>query len=130
MLGAAISQPRAGDVTGTWNVAAKFLVHGGPGDGRSTDMKAVFQFVQKGAALDGAFIPYAEDGKTAQPSLAIADGRVSGNKVTFSVTRDAETSLRFALVLVDGHLRGDGTPSKDVNGGGKLTIRIDATRRK
>jgi hypothetical protein len=105
-------------------------VTGGPGDGQSKDMKAVFELTQKGKALTGTFTPYAEDGETAQPSMPLVGGRVNGAKVTFSVKKDADTSLKFALVLSDGHLRGDGTPSREVNGGGTLTITIDAVRRK
>ena len=93
-------------------------------------MKATLQLAQKGTALSGTFVPCAEDGKTAQPAIPITDGRVSGSKVTFRVKQDAETSLAFALVLADDRLRGDATPSKDVNGGGKLTIKVDARRRK
>jgi hypothetical protein len=37
--------------------------------------------------------------------------------------------LKFALVLANGHLQGEATPNKDV-AGGKLTIKVDATRRK
>lgn len=128
-LGSA-TQARPGDVTGTWDVAATFTITGGPGDGRSTGMKAVFSLEQKGTALTGTFVPYAEDGKTAQPALPIVEGRVAGNKITFRVKSDPDTSLAFALVLADGHLRGTGTPSKPVAGGGKLSITIDATRRK
>lgn len=130
MLGAAIASSRADDLSGTWDVGAKFSIVGGPADGRSTTMKAVLQLAQKGAAVTGTFTPYAEDGKTAQPAMPLLNGRVTGTALAFSVKQDAETSLTFALVLADGHLRGTARPSKDVSGGGKLAITIEATRRK
>ena len=130
VLGAALAPGGAEDLTGTWDVAAKFSIVGGPGDGRTMDMKAEFHLVQSGTALSGTFVPYADDGKTPQPSLPLSDGLVIGTKVTFSVKQGADTSLTFTLVLADGHLRGDAVPSKDVTGGGKLTIKVDATRRK
>ena len=92
-------------------------------------MKAELKLVHRGTALSGTFVPYAEDGKTAQPSLPLTDGRVTGSTVTFRVKQSADTSLRFTLGLTDGHLRGDAVPSKDVAGGGKLTIKVYATRR-
>lgn len=128
-LCAAISPGRADDVTGVWDVAAKFSITGGPGDGQSTDMKAVLELTQKGKSLTGTFTLYAEDRKTAQPSVPIVDGRVNGTKVSFRVKKDAQTSLDFALVFADGHLRGEATPTKEIRGGGKLTIKVDATRR-
>ena len=130
LLAMAVVQPRAEDLTGTWDVAAKFSIVGGPGDGQTTDMKAELKLVQRGADLGGTFVPYAADGKTPQPSLALTGGRVTGANVTFRVQQSADTSLTFTLVLAEGHLRGDAVPSKDVNGGGKLTIKVDATRRK
>ena len=132
MLGSAVAQNRAerpDDLTGTWDVAAKFSIAGGPGDGQTTDMKAELKLVQRDAALTGTFVPYAADGKTAQPSLPLTDGRVNGSTVTFRVKQSPDTSLTFTLVLADGHLRGDAVPSKDIPGGGKLTITVDATRK-
>jgi hypothetical protein len=130
MLAVAISGSRAEDVTGIWDVAAKFSITGGPADGRSTDMKAVLELTQKGRVLTGTFTPYEADGKTAQPSLPIANGRLDGTKLTFTVNNDADSSLKFALVVAKGHLQGEATPNKEVGGGGKLTIKVDATRRK
>ena len=130
VLGTVVAENRADDVTGTWDVAAKFSIAGGPGDGQTTDMKAELKLVQRGGDLSGTFVPYAGDGKTAQPALPLTDGRVKGNTVTFRVKQSADTSLTFTLALVDGHLRGDAVPNKDVNGGGKLTIKVDATRRR
>ena len=130
ILTVAISGRAADDVSGVWDVAAKFSVTGGPGDGQSTDMKAVLTLTQKGSAVTGTFTPYEADGKTAQPSLPIANGRVSGAKVTFTVNNAAGSSLRFELVLTNGRLQGEATPNKEVGGGGKLTIKVDATRRK
>ena len=130
LLSVAAAPRRADDVTGTWDVAAKFSIVGGPADGQSHDMKAVLELAQKGKTLTGTFTPFAEDGKTKQPSMAIADGKVKGAKVTFCVKQNPETSLSFELTLVDRHLRGTATPSKDVGGGGKLTISVDATKRK
>ena len=92
-------------------------------------MKAVLVLSAQDKRLTGTFTPYAEDGKTAQPSLPIVDGRVNGTKVAFSVKKD-DTSLAFALVLMDDQLRGQATPSKPVEGGGKLTITVTASRRK
>src|SRR4029453_6448538 len=94
MLAVAISGSRAGDVTGIWDVAAKFSITGGPGDGRSTDMKAVLQLRQKGNVLPGRFAPYEADGRTAQPSLPIDNGHVDGTKLTFTVNNDADSSLK------------------------------------
>ena len=130
MLAVAISGGRAEDVTGIWDVAAKFTITGGPGDGRSTDMKAVLELAQQGSTLTGTFTPYEADGKTAQRPMPIADGRIDGAKLTFTVRNGGDSSLKFALTLANGHLRGDATPSKEVGGGGKLTISVDATRRK
>ena len=116
------------DMSGTWDIKARFSIEGGPGDGQSTDMKAVLVLVEKDRKLTGKFTPYASDGKTAQPTVPIADGRVNGNKISFRVKQD-DTSLAFALVLVDGQLRGDATSSKTVEGG-KLIISLTASRRK
>jgi hypothetical protein len=129
ILAVAISGSRAEDLTGTWDVAAKFSIKGGVADGQSTDMKAVFQLTQKGSDVTGTFTPYEADGKTAQRSLPILDGRVDGTKVSFRVSQSPTSSLTFALVSANGHLQGEATPNKDVQGG-KLTIKIDATRRK
>ena len=129
MLAVAISGSRAEDVTGIWDVAAKFSITGGPADGRSTDMKAVLELTQQGNVLTGRFTPYEADGKTAQPALPIANGHIDGTTLTFTVNNDADSSLKFALVLANGHLQGEATPNKDV-AGGKLTIKVDATRRK
>jgi hypothetical protein len=115
-------------VTGTWNVAAKFSIKGGVADGESHDMTAVFALTQKGTIVTGTFTPYEADGKTAQRALPILDGQVAADKLTFKVKNDADSSLTFALVLVDGRLRGTATSTKEP-GGGKLTITIDATRR-
>ena len=130
LLSAATAPRRADDVTGTWDVAAKFSIVGGPADGRSHDMKAVLELAQEGKTLTGTFTPFAEDGKTKQPSMPIAGGKVHGGKVTFRVTQNPETSLTFELAVAGRHLRGTATPSKDVGGGGKLTINVDATKRK
>jgi hypothetical protein len=72
MLAVAISGSRAEDVTGIWDVAAKFSITGGPADGRSTDMKAVLELTQKGRVLTGTFTPYEADGKTAQTGKPLA----------------------------------------------------------
>jgi hypothetical protein len=130
ILAAAISGSRADDVSGRWDVAAKFSVSGGPGDGQSTDMKAVLELTQKGRAVTGTFTPYAADGKSVQPTLSIANGRFDGTKLTFTVNDSGGRSLKFALALANGRLQGEATPNKDLDGGGKLTIKVDATRRK
>jgi hypothetical protein len=130
ILAVAISGSDAEDMTGIWEVAAKFSITGGLADGQSTDMKAVLELTQKGNVLTGTFTPYETDGKTAQPSLPITKGHIDGTKATFTVNNDADSSLKFALVLANGHLQGEAIPNKDVGGGGKLTIRVDATRRK
>jgi hypothetical protein len=130
MLTVAISGSRAEDVTGLWDVAAKFSISGGPGDGQSTDMKAVLELTQKGSVLTGTFTPYEADGKTAQPALPIANGHIDGTRLTFTVNNDADNSLKFALALANGHLKGEAIPNKDVGGGGKLTIKVEATRRR
>ena len=119
----------AADMTGTWDINARFSIEGGPGDGQSTDMKAVLVLTEKDKRLTGTFTPYAADGKTTQPAMPIVDGLVDGAKVTFSVKQD-DRSLAFALALVNDQLRGDATPSKPVDGGGKLTITVAASRRK
>lgn len=128
ILAAALSANRTEDVSGIWDVVAKFSVTGGAGDGQSTDMKAVLELAQKGKALTGTFTPYEADGKTAQPPLPIADGRTAGATLTFTVKNAAGSSLKFALVLANGRLQGEATPNKDV-AGGKLTIKVEATRR-
>jgi hypothetical protein len=123
------SRGGAENMTGTWDITARFSIEGGPGDGQSTEMKAVLVLTEQVKKLAGTFTPYAADGRTPQPSLPILDGRVDGGKVAFSVNRD-DSSLAFALALVDGQLRGHATPGKPLDGGGKLTITVTALRRK
>ena len=118
----------ADDVSGTWDVKARFSIVGGPGDGQSTEMKAVLVLAATNKTLTGKFTPYEADGKTPQPSLPIVEGRVDANTIAFTVKKD-DTSLAFKLTLADGQLRGEATPSKPVEGGGKLTITMIATRR-
>jgi len=130
ILAAAAGPLRADDVTGTWDITAEFSIVGGPADGQSTEMKAALHLIQKGAGLTGTFVPYAEDWKTEQPSLPITNGRVKGSTVTFRVQQNAGTSLTFTLVLAEGRLRGDAAPNREIDGGGKLTIKVDATRRR
>ena len=58
----------------------------------------------------------------------MTNGHIDGTRLTFTVNNDADSSLKLALVLANGHLQGEATSNKGV-AGGKLTIKVDAMRR-
>jgi hypothetical protein len=115
MLVASLSARRVDGVTGKWDVVEKITMKGGAAgpDGQSIDGKCVLDLKAKDDALTGTFID------EEQPPVAITDGKVNGNKITFSVKAsdtDVTLTLRFALTLDGDHLKGEVKADKEIEG--------------
>jgi len=81
---------------------------------------AVVILTQDGNTLTGTAGPAAEE------QMAISNGKVDGNNVTFDV-KAGEVTLHFTLELVDAHLKG--SAKAEANGESKSAT-LDLTRAK
>jgi hypothetical protein len=85
----------ADNVTGKWT--GSFVV---TRDGETKDSTAYMELKQNGTELTGTAGPSVEQQWTIQ------NGKVEGNKLTFSVQSDGPL-VKFELTLADGHLKGE-----------------------
>ncbi len=92
----------ATDLTGKWS--GTFLITGP--DGETKDNTAFMDLTQKGMELTGTA------GPNSDKQFTILKGKVEGNKITFEVQAD-ETLIKFSLMLVDEHLKGEANAAKD-----------------
>lgn len=88
----------APDVGGTWS--GTFVVT--TADGKTKNDTALVTLEQRDSELTGTA------GANESQRWAIRKGTIAGDKITFEVSADGLV-LRFALALVDGHLRGEAT---------------------
>jgi hypothetical protein len=113
-----VAAQKAGSFTGKWK--GTFTMQRPDGsEGGVRDV--VFDLTQKGKVLTGVAGPAAEQWK-------IEKGAVTAGKATFEVQQPNGPLFKFALSIVDGHLRGDMSGERDgvVRGHAK----VDATREK
>jgi hypothetical protein len=92
----------AADITGKWSGSFNITTS----DGNSKEDSAHVEFTQKGTELTGTA------GPNADKQYTILKGKVEGNNVTFELQAD-ETVIKFNLMLVDGHLKGEANAAKD-----------------
>jgi hypothetical protein len=92
----------AADVTGKWSGSFNISIDGGEVKNDSAHV----ELTQKGTELTGTA------GPNPDKQYTIIKGKVEGNNVTFELQAD-ETVIKFNLMLVDGHLKGEANAAKD-----------------
>jgi hypothetical protein len=92
----------ATDITGKWSGSFNITTS----DGDKKEDSAHMELTQKGTELTGTA------GPNPDKQYTILKGKVEGNKVTFELQAD-ETVIKFNLMLVDGHLKGEANAAKD-----------------
>ena len=113
---------QAQDVTGTWTLTYSMMGRGGEPMERSME----FTFLQDGATVTGTTMmqmgrrPAAGEQPPAPQEIAIQDGKVDGNKLTFTITRgmgERTMTMVFEGTVTSNTMEGTLTQSGGMGGG-------------